>query len=699
MPPTRSLVLIMVPVLLLWLPAIRLATSTPWVGLDRVAASQAVAAEASRRLISIVNADGSEFRPEPGDFIEEPDYLDQYEGMARFFERQSALSTLLRSPVTLHWESPQGPTAEQVIPGARPLRSLPTSFWYQLVVGSIAVFLGCWVWLLRRGEFATRLFAFTGLSFLLISWPSAIYSSRGLALEGGLFRALATLNHLGVTLFGCGLVALMMAYPRLRFRARWLLAPFAVFLPWFLADALRLAPDQNWGSRLPVLLQMTAALGLGVWQWWQARGDLLGRTALRWVLLSTLVGCGLFVFPMVGAQLLGKAPPLPQGYALGFFLFMFGGLALAVGRYRLFDLDRYAYIVLLWTAGAMLVLLLDALLVLGLDLSPEPALALALLVSGWGYFPLRQWLWMRMLHPTRSLLESMEDVIALGMDPSPARQAQRWQALLANHFGPARCEEWTSLPAPTLCSLLDEGLALAVPAEAGSPALKLSLKNGGRTLFGPEDVRFVRSLGRLVRQLLERQNAAQAAALRERQRLADDLHDDLGSRLLMLIHRARGTPLAEIAREAMADLRSLVAALDGPDCSLQEALANSRAEAGERCEAANVPLSWRVEGVLPEFNLGSRNRSLLERCLRELVTNALKHGDGTGLDCMASAGQDLVCIRLRNGLSLEVPLGKPGRGTKSLQRRLGQVGGSLTLVRLDDASVEARVEFPACAKS
>lgn len=699
MPPARSLVLVMVPVLLLWLPAIQLATSTAWVGLDRLAAGEAVAPDTPRRLVEIADAQGRRLQPEPGDFIEEPDFLDEYADMARFFARQSLLATLVAGPVTLRWESAQETTEELVLPTARALDTLPASFWYQLVVGSLSACIGCWVWLLRPGDTATRLFALTGVSFLLIAWPSAIYSSRGLALEGTLFRGLATLNHLGVTLFGSGLVALMLAYPRLRCRARWLALPFALFLPWFVLDALRLAPDQNWGSRLPVMLQMLAAVGIGAWQWRQARGDLLGRTALRWVLLTTLVGCGLFVFPTVGAQLLGSPPPLPQGYALGFFLLMFGGLALGVGRYRLFALDRYAYVVLLWTAGAVLVLLLDAVLVLGLDFSPEPALAVSLALGVWAYFPIRQWLWERMLHPTRPLAESLEDVVALGLEPSPERQASRWRELLARHFAPASCEEWGNASPPLAAEVLEDGLALAVPPEAGSPALRLALKNGGRSLFGPDDLRFVQSLGRLVREVLERQLAARGVAQRERQRLADDLHDDLGSRLLMLIHRAQGSELAEIARDAMADLRSLVAALDGPDCSLQEALANSRAEASERCDVANVPLTWQVEGELPDVRLGSRGRSLFERCLRELVTNALKHGDGTGIDCMAWPARDRVCVLVRNGLPRQVPLGSPGRGMKSLQRRLAEVGGNLALSRLAGGSVEARLEFPLCSAS
>ena len=65
------------------------------------------------------------------------------------------------------------------------------------------------------------------------------------------------------------------------------------------------------------------------------------RAALRWFMLSAMVGTFTFVVFTFGSRMFGVFPPMQQGYAFGFFLAMYLGLALGVGRYHLFDLDRW----------------------------------------------------------------------------------------------------------------------------------------------------------------------------------------------------------------------------------------------------------------------------------------------------------------------------------------------------------------------
>jgi signal transduction histidine kinase len=697
--PARTLVMLLALNLLAWLWVTRVICAVPVLPLQLkvdagtvrvVGVNPGVAVPVGAEVLGLGRGTEAPITLLATDLIEEPDYFDTYPEMAAFFARQSQFAELLRAPTVVHWSTGEESGRALVTPAGRSPAELPLVYWFQLAYGSLSCLIGCWVWLLRPSEWGARMFAVTGSCFALLTLGPAIYSVRGLALQGDLFRLLSSLNHLGAILFGCGLVALMLSYPRLLLAPRWLVLPFVIFLPTFVLDALRLAPNQDWGMRIPIMSQMLLAIALGGWQWRRAREDALGRAALRWVLLSSLVGCGLFVFLMVGSTLLGSLPPIPQGYALGLFLVMYIGLALGVGRYRLFDLDRWAYRVLIWVAGAFLVLLLDSVLIAGLHLAPDSALAVALLASGWMYFPLRQWLLVRLLGARRPLEDALGEIVALALLPESAARAHRWEALLQQVFAPANIVPLPD-PGPPTAALLDEGLALAVPAHADSRALRLNLRDSGRGLFGPEDVRFTDNLLSLLRQTQLQQAGLRAAAQAERQRLAQDLHDDLGSRLLMLIHRTRDRELTGIAREAMADLRSILSAIDGPGASLADVLANGRAEASARCEAAGRKLDWQVSEELPLHWLSSHTRSVLERCLRELLTNALKHGAGdpVAIDARVdSAGLRLAVTNPLPGAEAEWPL---GRGLRGLARRLAALGGQLNIDRQHPS--QARVEL------
>ena len=700
--PARTLVMLLALNLLVWVWATGLICAVPVLPLQlqadatgvRVSAvGPGVAVPVGAQVEALGSPGGAPFALLPTDLIEEPDYFDTYPEMAEFFARQSQLAALLRGPTAVYWSHGQQSGNVVVSPAGRSPGELPLVYWFQLAYGSLSCLIGCWVWLLRPSEWGPRMFAITGSCFLLATAAPAIYSVRGLALPGELFRLLSSLNHLGAILFGCGLLALMLSYPRLLVAPRRLALPFLLYLPTFALDASRLAPNQDLGMRIPIMSQMLLAIGFGCWQWWRARDDALGRAALRWVLLSSLVGCGLFVFLMVGSTLLGSLPPIPQGYALGLFLVMYIGLALGIGRYRLFDLDRWAYRVLIWVAGAFLVLLLDAALIAGLHLAPDSALAVALLASGWLYFPVRQWLLVRVLGNRRPLEEALGDIVALALLPESAARAHRWQALLQQVFAPANIVPLPD-PGPLAAAILDDGLALGVPAHTDSRALRLNLRDSGRALFGPEDARFTDNLLSLLRQTQLQQAGLRAAAQAERQRLAQDLHDDLGSRLLMLIHRTRDGELTGIAREAMADLRSILNAIDGPGASLGDVLANGRAEASARCEAAGRELDWQVGEEFPFYWLTSHTRSVLERCLRELLTNALKHG----ADGLVRVEAALVGERLRlavvNATAGVAPEWEMGRGLRGLSRRLAALGGQLHIDRQSSAQARVELELP-----
>ncbi|NVO04940.1 MAG: hypothetical protein HXX19_02805 [Rhodoferax sp.] len=374
----------------------------------------------------------------PTDLIEEPDFFDTYPQMDDFFARQSQLARMLRAgAVTLRWQSgDQAPQDSVLTPQPRPLASTGTAYWYQLLVGFAALLIATWVFVLRPGYWGTRLFLGTGISFVLFTAPAALYSSRELALPGELFRLLSSLNHFGANAFGCALAGLFLMYPRPLVRARTLWWLPLVFGVWWVLDATHLAPDQDWGSRMPVMAQMLLAILMGVLQWRATRGKPVERAALLWFALSSLASCSMFILLVYVPNVLGVFAPLPQAYAFGLFLVMYLGIALGLSKYRLFDLGDWAYRVILWLAGIATVMAMDAVL-LATGLGPSASLGTTVLLVGALYFPFRQWLLTRLLRRRGERLESLlPEITRITFLAGASEQQSAWSALLRRLFDP-----------------------------------------------------------------------------------------------------------------------------------------------------------------------------------------------------------------------------------------------------------------------
>lgn len=639
------------------------------------------------RLVAVGRSDDATARLEiePDDTVEEPDMFETYEQIHRFMQRQTMLAAFLRQPqVAVQFAGASGMIESvHLTPGRRSFTHLPLTFWIQLVTGAGALLIGSYVLAVRPADIATRLFALSGAMIALSAFAAAIYSSRELAIDGGLFRVLSALNHIGALGFGMAMIALFLIYPRRLVSQRVLWIVPAIFVPWLMADILRLAPNQQAGLQLPTLIEMVLIVVFVGVQWFVNRRDPRARAALSWLGLSVIIGAGAFVLLITAPIVMGVTPLIDQGHAFGFFLLIYAGLALGVGRYRLFDLSEWAFRITFYTSATLLLFVIDAALIMLLQLQPASALGIALLLVGFGYLPFRSLLWdWFVARPALPEHELFRSVIDISLAATPAERSDRWRRLLQRVFDPLVMDE--SDQAVTEVETREEGLEVRLPPVAATPSLIVRYPWRGRRLFGSAHQSLARELVHLVRYTEESRTAYERGSVEERQRIARDLHDDVGARLLSGLYKTDVGETHRVLRDAITDIRTIVSGLSTDQPPLGRMIAALRYEAGERLAAAGVELNWPIDA--------QDDSSLpldypVYRCFsaahREIISNVIRHARARHVEVHVSNHEGRLRLSvIDDGIGIDaahVDGSQNGNGLRGLIRRVRDVDGIVSV--------------------
>lgn len=201
--------------------------------------------------------------------------------------------------------------------------------------------------------------------------------------------------------------------------------------------------------------------------------------------------------------------------------------------------------------------------------------------------------------------------------------------------------------------------------------------------------------------LLRRQVAAQTKVIheqalrvaheRERRRIAQDIHDDLGSRLTQLAllgarvttaagadepTRALGGRIAETARTTVQTMDEIVWAVNPGNDTLQSLGDYLCKVATALLSGAEIACQLDVPAVLPERRLSADHRHNLVLAVREALHNVVKHSRATAASLSLRAdGQEIGIEVSDNGVGIPAQGAGRGNGLGNLQRRLAEVGG------------------------
>lgn len=622
----------------------------------------------------------------PTDLYPEPDHFGTYPKMEAFFDRQSLIMKELRKPsIAVTYADAEGAMQTEVLsPRARMLSDLPFAFWFQQAVGILALLTGGWVLALRREDWGARMFGFTALFVPIFAQAASVYSTRQIAMDGEFLKLMSQINHFGAAAFGTALVGLFLMYPRPMVHPKWLLVPLAIYGTGIVLD-LGYVGEDLW-MNLIVPSQMLLAIIFGTVQWWRAREDPLDRAGLRWFLLFSLIGCSLFVGLSVMPVALGLSDQgyVPQAFAFGFFNLMHIGLAFGVTRWRVFELDRYAYYVWLWLGGAALIFAADLVLLLWLREQPWASLSLALIIGGFLYFPLRQLLMGRLFHrKLPQLADMMPSVLDTALAPTAQLQALRWTQLLRDTFAPA-AEPEVATCAIDKVEIRENGVALAVPGPGGAPAYVLRYAAQGRRLFSSEDAKLATAALNMHRVVDQSHLAYERGVNVERDRISRDVHDNIGAQLLSALHAAEGSRKDALLRDALTDLRQIISDGFRSDFRLTDIFADLRAEMGDRLEAHGIAFDWNEA----EFINWDQRRvpfllvNTLRSVLREATSNIIKHA-GAGRVCVTlTQSGDMLEIKITdNGVGFDASAVVRGEGLNNMTERATSQGGTVSFSR------------------
>ena len=485
-------------------------------------------------------------------------------------------------------------------------------------------------------------------------------------------------------------VHVLMLHPRRQPHARWVAAGvWTLALAWWCLAWLAPPPGLWWWAQALALACAAAA-------WWLA-GRSYGTEPNPFARLmqqaTALVAAGLVVVTALVA-LASRWPDTAAAAAtLGAWAWclMPSGLLLAapfVSRSRQVLRDAGLLAVATVIAGALHLLFMAS-----LSLGRASSLLLAAAFGALVYLSARRW---ALAHITgRHALgaeRAFEQLYRAARDLQlhPGRYSQMLEQLLRDLFQPrevvqARCQG-------TQARVVGAGAALEVPLRGnarrsqGQPgrALMLRFAGDGQRLFTDDDARLADRLVEQLRRAGAYDRAVERGRSEERQRIAQDLHDDIGARLLTLMYQAQTPAMEEYIRLTLKDLKTLTRGLAAGEHRLSDAAGEWKADLSQRLAAAQMHLLWTFQHD-SDLNLSMVQWSALTRVLRELVSNALQHAQASHVSVHIDLAGPVLLLRVADD-------GR-GRAPETWAHGLG-LGGVRKRVKLIDGEVIWREQVP-----
>lgn len=549
--------------------------------------------------------------------------------------------------------------------------------------GLVAGLIGLWLVILRPAERPARAVALCSVLFYTNMFVLVAMSAVNPATSGTTTALLLQANY-GVCIgMAVALIHLFARFPTPLVRTAWLnlLWPLAtaIWLGLWLGSVDRL---YLWYDTCIWILAL-GIIALLIWQARKSRGRPDNMAIIRWIGSTLLLAIVVVFWFAFLPQLVGHATIDLNAFVVPVFTLFFLALGIASTRYRLFDLGNWSTQIARTSLILMVVLVLDVCVavIAGTTWTLSAALVSAALI----WIPLRERA-LRRVERSRGLenIALLRHANSVAFARGSADKEKAWRAFLQAQFDPLTLE-------PVLCDAVaihDNGQSLRIPSPLGHGANELAFAGNGTRLFGPADVTVAKAMISLVGEVIEARNAYDRGVVMERSRIARDLHDDVGARLMTsLYHEDLGAMQADV-RLAISEMRMIIDGLSGCERSLEESFADLRHETISRLSLAGIDAHWPLPDLAgaPDA-IDHRAHQALHSVARELFSNVLRHADAKTV--RVSVAIDEAALRFRvhddgRGVAGKRLIG--GNGLANMRRRLTELGGRLDIEPVERGS-------------
>ncbi len=588
-------------------------------------------------------------------------------------------------------------------PSARGLKGLGTQFW---LLGALSLVL----YLIAAVVLFTRPSSRNGL-YLLMTWCLAltllfiaVESLPGLGLPAGFAAANLRLRTILDIAVAAAILNVCVIHPTRVRHGRWLAAA-----GWVVASVL--AAQTIGGSGLSWWWTQCALIGYGLVSLWVLtlahRGDAhpvalvlrrLGAAMLGTLILLTL-----------GVSMVDRQAQYPYFIAsigsVVWYVFMASLLMLVPFLARSQHLMReFAMLAGLSTIATSL----DLLFVSAFAMGQFTSLTLALFVSFGVYAGARQWVLSRLagsgLMSAEQTFESLYRA-ARAIETAPDSTTDHVVRLLHDLFEPLEIRVGTGAASASKVSANGSALQVSMQGLPGAnrnmpSSFVLRHARRGRRLFTVEDAHLADRVLAQLRSAVTYDLAVEHGRSEERMRLAQDLHDDIGARLLTLMYKAPNAEMEEYARHTLQDLKTLTRGLAAQEHRLCDAAAEWKADIGQRLSASHCELEWTFRSDDANQRLSVVQWSGITRILRELVNNVISHANAGHVDIQASFVRgELHLIISDDGNGRSPQTWSHGLGLGGVRKRAKVLGGQVSWHERHPVGIRCEVHLPKFAQA